>query len=113
MGLIKRNGYNVKGVELSEAYAKINRLYIEHGNKANVYFGISNNRENINDGNSLEEIHFECYVDKSLPIYEQIYTLAKENNFQGWEDDIVVDEPSDSEIVEEETPNMSEQETDE
>lgn len=100
MGLIKRNGYNVKGVELETAYAKINRLYIEKGNLARTYFGISNSRENINEGNSLEEIEFRCYVDKNEAIYEQIYVEAKKNIFVGWEDDIVVEES----IVEEDTP---------
>lgn len=98
MGLIKKDGYNVKGIELSVAYAKINRLYIERGNLARTYFGISTSRENINDGNSLVELEFPCYVDKNEPIYEQVYVLAKENLFYGWEDDIVVDES-----VEEET----------
>lgn len=110
MGLIKRNGYNVKGVELPTAYAKINRLYIEHGNIANTYFGISNNRENINEGKPLEEINFKCYIDKNGIIYEQIYNEAKKNIFTDWEDDIVVEKPNDSEIVESDTPNMSEQE---
>lgn len=110
MGLIKRNGYSVKGVEIQPAYAKINRLYIEHGNKANVYFGISNSRENINEGNSLEEINFECYVDKNGKIYEQIYEETKKNMFADWEDDIVVEKPNGSEIVEGDTPNMPEQE---
>lgn len=99
MGLIKRNGYNVKGVELETAYAKINRLYIERGNLARTYFGISNSRENINEGNSLEEIEFKCYVDKNEPIYEQVYVEAKKNIFVDWEDDIVVEEPT----IEEET----------
>lgn len=103
MGLIKKDGYNVKGVELETAYAKINRLYIERGNLARTYFGISNNRENINEGNSLVELEFPCYVDKNLPIYEQVYVLAKENLFQGWEDDIVVEEPT---VEEENTPEI-------
>lgn len=97
MGLIKKDGYNVKGIELPEAYAKINRLYIERGNLARTYFGISNSRENINEGNSLVELEFPCYVDKNLPIYEQVYVLAKENLFQGWEDDIVVETPVEDE----------------
>lgn len=100
MGLIKKNGYNVKGIELETAYAKINRLYIERGNMAVTYFGISNSRENINNGNSLEEIRFECSIDKNEPIYEQIYVNSKLNIFSGWEDDIVVEEP----VVEEDTP---------
>lgn len=102
MGLIKRDGYNVKGIELPEAYAKINRLYIERGNLARTYFGVSNSRENINEGNSLVELEFSCYVDKNQPIYEQVYVLAKENLFQGWEDDIVVETPAEDEPSEEE-----------
>lgn len=102
MGLIKRNGYNVKGIELEEAYAKINRLYIEYGSMAKVYFGISNTRENIDEGNSLKEIQFSCYIDKNAPIYEQIYVSAKAGIFQDWEDDIVVETPAVNEPIEEE-----------
>lgn len=104
MGLIKRNGYNVKGIELETAYAKINRLYIERGNLARTYFGISNSRENINEGNSLVELEFPCYVDKNQPIYEQVYVLAKENLFMGWEDDIVVEQPVKDDPSEEDAP---------
>lgn len=106
MGLIKKDGYNVKGVELETAYAKINRLYIEKGNLARTYFGISNSRENINEGNSLIELEFPCYVDKNQPIYEQVYVLAKENLFQGWEDDIVVETPIEESTEEETVPEV-------
>lgn len=96
MGLIKRNGYNVKGVNLTEAYAKINRLYIENNSLAKVYFGISNNRENLESGNILDEIMYDCVIDKDSKLYEQLYTLAKKDIFEGWDDDIVVEEQKDT-----------------
>lgn len=90
MGLIKRNGYEVKGVTLPQAYAKINRLYIEeNSNLAKVYFAISNTRENLESGNILDELLYECNIDKDSKLYEQIYTSSKASLFQGWEDDIV------------------------
>lgn len=109
MGLIKKDGYNVKGVELPEAYAKITKIYMDRGNLARTYFGISSNRENINNNDWLVELEFPCYVDKNLPIYEQVYVLAKDNLFRGWEDDIVEEVPveeehNEEEIAEEETP---------
>lgn len=88
MGLIKRNGYDVKGVALNQAYAKINRLYVERENNVVAYFGISNNRDNTSE--PLEEISFECKFDKSQNVFEQVYIKAKEELFQGWEDDIPV-----------------------
>lgn len=91
MGLIKRNGYEVKGVTIPQAYAKITRLYVEVGNRARVYFGISSNRENINEDKSLEEIMYECDIDKNQNVYEQIYVNAKQNIFIGWEDDIPIE----------------------
>lgn len=102
MGLIKRNGYEVKGVTIPQAYAKINRLYMENGNHARVYFGISSDRENLNNGLSLEEVSYECLIDKNGKVYEQIYNLAKTDLFEGWEDDIVIEtqEPIENESQE-------------
>lgn len=90
MGLIKTDGYLVKGVEIKPAYTKITRVYLENGNNAVAYFGLSNNRENLNNGEILEEISFNCEIDKKQDkIFNEIYIKAKEQIFNGWEDDIV------------------------
>lgn len=93
MGLIKTDGYLVKGVEIKPAYTKIIRVYLENGNNAVAYFGLSNNRENLNNGNVLEEISFSCEIDKAQDkIFNEIYTKAKIDIFNNWEDDIVIGE---------------------
>ena len=38
---------------------------------------------------ALDCVNIDCKVNKSLPIYEQVYSFAKETVFVGWEDDIV------------------------
>lgn len=89
MGLIKNDGYTIKGVKITPAYAKITRVYMENGNNANAYFGLSNNRENLNNGDILEEIPFNCEIDKAQDkIFNEIYTKAKEEIFTDWQDDI-------------------------
>ena len=89
MGLIKNDGFNVKGVQIAPAYAKINRVYLENGNNAVAYFGISNSRENLEEGNMLEEINFNCEIDKKQDkIFNEIYVKAKEELFKDWQDDI-------------------------
>ena len=93
MGLIKKDGYLVKGVEIKPAYTKITRMYLENKNNAVAYFGISNNRENLNDGKILEEIAFNCEIDKKQDkIFTEIYIKAKEELFADWKDDIVTGE---------------------
>ncbi|MCI8575631.1 MAG: hypothetical protein HFI09_04090 [Bacilli bacterium] len=92
MGLFKKDNYIVKGVKLNNVYIKLQRLYIENGNKAIAYFGISDNRENLNKGLSLEELYLECEINKSKNIYEQLYQKSKEELFKDFEDDIVESE---------------------
>lgn len=89
MGLIKQDGYIVNGVLITPAYAKIVRLYNEKDNNFTAFFGISNSRENIDENKPLEEIIFNCEVDKKEDkIFKEIYTKAKEKLFENWEDDI-------------------------
>ena len=89
MGLIKRDGYTIKGVDLIPAYAKIMRIYLGSGGNASAVFGISTNRENLNEGKILAELPFDCYIDKSEKIYSEIYEQSKETLFKDWEDDII------------------------
>jgi hypothetical protein len=89
MGLIKQDGYIVNGVLITPAYAKITRLYNQNGNDTVAYFGISNTRENLEENAPLEEIAFSCEIDKKQDkIFNEVYTKAKEELFEDWEDDI-------------------------
>lgn len=90
MGLVKNDGYTIKGVKITPAYAKLTRVYMENGNNASAYFGLSNSRENLNNGDMLDEIHFSCEIDKVQDkVFNEIYTKAKAEIFNGWTDDIV------------------------
>lgn len=89
MGLIKNDGYTIKGVKITPAYAKLTRVYMENGNNASAYFGLSNNRENLNNGDMLDEIPFSCEIDKVQDkVFNEIYTKAKAELFPDWQDDI-------------------------
>lgn len=94
MGLIKRDGYEISGVDLIPAYAKIMRIYLGSGGNASVVFGISTNRENLDEGKVLAELSFDCYINKNDKIYTEIYELSKNTLFQDWEDDIPSEELS-------------------
>lgn len=97
MGLIKRDGYVFKGVELRPAYAKIVTLEANtNGNQENeenilrVVFGISTLRENLDRGDILTYENFICPFDRSKDeLFNQAYTAAKQSLFEGWEDDII------------------------
>ena len=93
MGLIKRDGYMVKGVDLIPAYAKVMRIYLGSDGNASVVFGISTTRDNLNQGEVLSEINYDCAVDKDAKIYEEIYDQAKQDLFIDWEDDIPAPTP--------------------
>lgn len=90
MGLIKNNGTTIKGVNVTPAYAKITRLYLENGNNATAYFGLSNSRENLENGEILDEVQFSCEINKiEDKIFNEVYTKAKAEIFNNWADDIV------------------------
>ena len=38
---------------------------------------------------SMPITSFSCNIDKTAPIYEQLYLKAKEEYFSNWQDDIV------------------------
>ena len=41
---------------------------------------------------AIDMKHFSCAINKEEPIYEQVYTKAKEEGlFNGWEDDIITE----------------------
>ena len=74
---------------LPNAYAKITNLTIDAEGNAIATFSVQQTRESINNNKSIEEKILHCQIDKSLPIYEQIYNTAKNFIFKNWKDDIV------------------------
>ena len=101
MGFIKKDGYTSErlGVTIEQAYAKITHINI-HENTAHVTFSIQQNRDDIDIKPSIDNVFTTHEINKTLPIYEQIYIEAKEKFFNDWEDDIVVEETTD-EVTEE------------
>ena len=90
MGLINNNGTTIKGVNVTPAYAKITRLYLENGNNATAYFGLSDSRENLENEEILDEVQFSCEINKiEDKIFNEVYTKAKAEIFSDWTDDIV------------------------
>ena len=90
MGFKKNNYKNEAiGITLPTAYAQITNINIQANNVAFVNFTIQQDRNAISTKEPFEIVYFNCDIDKSLPIYEQIYLKAKENIFVDWEDDIV------------------------
>lgn len=91
MGFIKKNNYNVNklGIELPTAYAKIAYITIDASGNAHATFNIQQTREDVINKNPLERVNITALVDKTQPIYSQLYVVAKETKFVDWEDDIV------------------------
>ena len=90
MGLINNNGTTIKGVNVTPVYAKITRLYLENGNNATAYFGLSNSRKNLENEEILDEVQFSCEINKiEDKIFNEVYTKAKAEIFSDWTDDIV------------------------
>ena len=89
MGLIKNDGYNLKGVNITPAYTKITKIFIAD-TMAKAYFGISNSRENLEANTPIDEIYYECEINrKNDEVFKDVYTKAKQDIFTGWQDDIV------------------------
>ena len=89
MGLIKNDGYNLKGVNITPAYAKITKLFVDD-TIARAYFGISNSRKNLEANTPIDEIYYECEINRSNDeVFKDVYTKAKQDIFTGWQDDIV------------------------
>ena len=90
MGL-KTTNYEVKdyGITLDTAYARISNIHIDLDGTAYCTFEIQKDRESIGKDRCFEAKTFECAIDKTLPIYEQVYMAAKKTLFADWEDDII------------------------
>ena len=110
MGL-KTTNYKVEdyNLVLPTAYAKITNIEISPDGDAFTTFAIQQTREDISNNKPLIELRLDCKIDKSLPIYEQIYTFSKAIMFKDWEDDIVEEvETIEPDYIEEEIPKVEE-----
>jgi len=87
----KTTNYEIKhlGLIIPEAYAMITKIVINPESKAYATFDIQKSREDINEKTFLEQVNISCNIDKTAPIYEQLYLKAKEEYFSDWQDDIV------------------------
>ncbi len=90
MGL-KTTNYEVKdlGIAVPTAYAQVTSLFIDKAGNAYADFSIQQNRGGIGTKEAFAKQSISCVIDKTQPIYTQIYNKAKEEVFNGWEDDIV------------------------
>jgi len=89
MGL-KTTDYEIKksGITVQEAYAQISQLSVTEDGTCYATFKIQQTRDAMNLS-ALDRKSIVCKINKSLPIYEQVYVIAKDTDFVGWEDDIV------------------------
>ena len=88
MGLIKDN-YKIDKLNLtiSPAYAMVGKIKIEN-DYAIAEMKIHKTREDLEMYEPLEVMNISCHIDRNLSVYTQIYTKAKEDLFNDWEDDI-------------------------
>ena len=92
MGL-KTENYKIEktGIELSQAYALIGRLYMDKTGHAAADFHIQTDRDNALSLEPLEVKTVSFEPDRNGNLYEQAYNAAK-SEFVDWEDDIVTEE---------------------
>ena len=92
MGL-KTTNYKVEelGITLAEAYAQLEHMSVDLEGESNALFKIQTSRSSM-DKPAIDTKYFSCTINKDEPIYEQVYTKAKEDGlFDGWEDDIITE----------------------
>ena len=87
----KTTNYEVAelGITLPTAYAQIETFTTDINGEVYATFAIQQNREDIVTKTILEHKTFMCKIDKSQPLYKQLYIAAKPELFPNWEDDIV------------------------
>ena len=90
MGL-KTTNYEIKdlGITVPTAYAQVTSLFVDKDSNAYADFSIQQNREDIGNKEAFATESINCVIDKTQPIYTQVYNKAKTTIFEGWEDDIV------------------------
>lgn len=93
MGLIKNSEYisQTFGLKVPTAYAQIVKIIIENDNIATATFHIQQTREDIFIKQPIDVVKLTMQIDKSQPIYEQLYNKSKQDYFLNtvWKDDIV------------------------
>ena len=89
MGL-KTINYKIKtsGITLPEAYALLSNLSVNQEGVCKAYFKIQQSRNDMML-DALNEEQITLVINKSQPLYEQVYNAAKNAIFVDWEDDIV------------------------
>lgn len=94
MGLRTTN-YVVRdlGLIVPTAYARLAYVNVNEEGRASGSFAINLNREDFMERKPIETIPYEYIIDKNQPIYTQIYEQGKAQYFNGWEDDIIEEEP--------------------
>ena len=100
MGL-KTTNYEVKdlGITVPTAYAQVTSLFIDKAGNAYADFSIQQNRDDIGTKEAFTKESISCTIDKTQPIYTQVYNNAKETIFKDWEDDIVDETATETETV--------------
>lgn len=90
MGL-KTTSYEVKdlGITVPTAYAQVTSLFVDKAGNAYADFSIQQKRDDIGTKEAFVKESISCTIDKTQPIYMQVYNKAKEEIFNDWEDDIV------------------------
>ena len=88
MGL-KTTNYTIadKGLTLDTAYAQVESLHTDLAGNCKAFIKVQTSRAAMSLA-ALETKEVNLVADKSLPLYEQVYTAAKADMFSGWEDDI-------------------------
>ena len=87
----KKTNYKAKnlGLTIPQAYAQIASLNIDLDGRAGAIFEIQQNRESIKGMSAIACEFVQGKIDKNLPVYKQMYELAKQTVFKDWDDDIV------------------------
>ena len=100
MGL-KTTNYEIKdlGITVPDAYAQITSIFADKNGKAYADFSIQQNRDDIGIKEAFTKESISCTIDKTQPIYTQVYNNAKETIFKDWEDDIVDETATETETV--------------
>lgn len=93
MGLKKKNVLiSALGITVPEAYAQVESLRVGFDGNCFAKFKIQTSRETMADKSSLDEVLIRTRVDKTLPVYKQVYEYAKKEIFKDWQDDIPEEE---------------------
>ena len=99
--VLKTTNYEVKdlGITVPTAYAQVTSLFIDKASNAYADFSIQQNRDDIATKEAFTKESISCTIDKTQPIYTQVYNNAKETIFKDWEDDIVDETETETETV--------------